>query len=40
MDLSDEELYEYFDFENSIKNWNDFLRIKLPYNSLNEIKNN
>ena len=38
MDLSDEELYEYFDFENSIKNWNDFLRIKLPYNSLNEIK--
>jgi hypothetical protein len=38
MDLSDEELYEYFDFENSIKNWNDYLKIKLPYNALNEIK--
>lgn len=38
MDLPDEELYEYFDFENSIKNWNDYLKIKLPYNALNEIK--
>ena len=36
--LSDLELYEYFDFENSIKNWNDFLRIKFPSYSLNEIK--
>ena len=24
------------DFENSIKNWNDYLKIKLPYNALNE----
>ena len=38
LNLSDNELYEYFNFNKSIKNWNDYLQIKLPINCLQEIK--
>ena len=38
LSLDDNELYEYFNFNNSIKNWNDYLQIKLNSNCLNEIK--
>jgi hypothetical protein len=38
LNLNDNELYEYFNFNKSIKNWNDYLQIKLPMNCLQEIK--
>ena len=38
LNLNDNELYEYFNFNKSIKNWNDYLQIKLPSNCLQEIK--
>ena len=38
LNLSDNELYEYFNFNKSVKNWNDYLQIKLPMNCLQEIK--
>ena len=38
LNLNDNELYEYFNFNKSIKNWNDYLQIKLPISCLNEIK--
>ena len=38
LNLNDNELYEYFNFNKSIKNWNDYLQIKLPTSCLQEIK--
>ena len=38
LNLNDNELYEYFNFNKSIKNWNDYLQIKLPGSCLQEIK--
>jgi len=38
LNLKDNELYEYFNFNKSIKNWNDYLQIKLPDSCLQEIK--
>ena len=38
LNLNDNELYEYFNFNKSIKNWNDYLQIKLPDNCLQEVK--
>ena len=38
LNLNDNELYEYFNFNKSIKNWNDYLQIKLPMSCLQEIK--
>ena len=38
LNLNDNKLYEYFNFNKSIKNWNDYLQIKLPISCLNEIK--
>ena len=38
LNLNDNELYEYFNFNKSIKNWNDYLQIKLPMNCLQGIK--
>ena len=38
LNLNDNELYEYFNFNKSINNWNDYLQIKLPINCLQEIK--
>ena len=38
LNLNDNELYEYFNFNKSIQNWNDYLQIKLPSNCLQEIK--
>ena len=38
LNLGDDELYEYFDFNSSIHSWNDFLKPHLPSSSLNEIK--
>lgn len=36
--LPEEKIYDYFDFEKSIKNWNDFLQPKFSDKSFNEIK--
>ena len=38
LNLNDNELYEYFNFNKSINNWNDYLQIKLPMNCFQEIK--
>ncbi len=38
LNLNDNELYEYFNFNKSIKNWNDYLQIKLPSNCFQDIK--
>ena len=38
LNLSDNELYEYFNFNKNIKNWNDYLQIRLPDNCLQEVK--
>ena len=38
LNLNDNELYEYFNFNKSIRNWNDYLQIKLPSSCLQEIK--
>ncbi len=38
LNLNDNELYEYFNFNKSIKNWNDYLQIQLPASCLQEIK--
>ena len=38
LNLNDNELYEYFNFNKSINNWNDYLQIKLPINCFQEIK--
>ena len=38
LNLNDNELYEYFNFNKSISNWNDYLQIKLPSSCLQEIK--
>jgi len=38
LNLNDNELYEYFNFNKSIRNWNDYLQIKLPGSCLQEIK--
>ena len=38
LNLNDNELYEYFNFNKSIRNWNDYLQIKLPTSCLQEIK--
>lgn len=34
----DDKLYDFFDFEKNVKNWNDFLQPKMPSICLNEIK--
>ena len=38
LNLNDNEKYEYFNFNKSIRNWNDYLQIKLPSSCLQEIK--
>jgi hypothetical protein len=36
--LPDDKIYDYFNFEKTVRNWNDFLQPKFPNISLNEIK--
>lgn len=36
--MPDEQLYNYFNFEKSVNNWNDFLQPKFAFESLNELK--
>jgi hypothetical protein len=36
--LEDDKIYDYFNFKNTIRNWNDFCQPKFHKNSINEIK--
>lgn len=36
--LPEDKIYDYLDFQSSVKNWNDFLQPKFHKNSLNEVR--
>jgi hypothetical protein len=36
--LPEEKIYDYFDFNNTIRNWNDFLQPRFPNKAFNEVK--